>query len=70
MPEVPGRSDSLVKIGSGAHGEMAERLNAAVLKTAEPSRVPWVRIPLSPDPQVPLFANRETHMASNEPGHL
>ncbi len=32
----------------GRDGEMAERLNAAVLKTAEPSRVPWVRIPLSP----------------------
>src|SRR5438270_8963966 len=29
-------------------GEMAERLNAAVLKTAGPSRGSWVRIPLSP----------------------
>jgi hypothetical protein len=27
---------------------VAERFNAAVLKTAEPSRVPWVRIPPSP----------------------
>jgi hypothetical protein len=31
-----------------ADGEMAERLNAAVLKTAGPSRGSWVRIPLSP----------------------
>ena len=30
-------------------GEMAERFNAAVLKTAEPSRAPRVRIPLSPE---------------------
>jgi hypothetical protein len=30
------------------YGEMAERFNAAVLKTAEPETVPWVRIPLSP----------------------
>ena len=29
-------------------GEMAERSNAAVLKTVEPLRVPGVRIPLSP----------------------
>jgi hypothetical protein len=28
---------------------MAERFNAAVLKTAEPETVPWVRIPLSPN---------------------
>ena len=28
---------------------MAERFNAAVLKTAEPETVPWVRIPLSPE---------------------
>ena len=27
---------------------MAERLNAAVLKTVDPLRGPWVRIPLSP----------------------
>ena len=37
----------------GRDGEMAERLNAAVLKTAEPSRVPWVRIPLSPPASTP-----------------
>jgi hypothetical protein len=35
-------------IGLLDHGEMAERFNAAVLKTAEPETVPWVRIPLSP----------------------
>jgi hypothetical protein len=29
-------------------GEMAERLNAPVLKTGDLSRGPWVRIPLSP----------------------
>ena len=29
-------------------GEMAERSNAAVLKTVEPARAPGVRIPLSP----------------------
>jgi hypothetical protein len=29
---------------------VAERLNAAVLKTAEPLRVPWVQIPPSPNP--------------------
>ncbi len=31
-----------------AAGEMAERSNAAVLKTVEPARAPGVRIPLSP----------------------
>ncbi len=31
-----------------APGEMAERSNAAVLKTVVPARVPGVRIPLSP----------------------
>ena len=31
-----------------ARGEMAERLNASVLKTEGPSRGSWVRIPLSP----------------------
>ena len=31
-----------------SHGEMAERLNAAVLKTVERASVPRVRIPLSP----------------------
>ena len=36
---------SLVKF---APGEMAERSNAAVLKTVEPARAPGVRIPLSP----------------------
>ena len=35
-------------VGSLIDGEMAERLNAAVLKTAGPSRGSWVRIPLSP----------------------
>ena len=30
-------------------GEMAEWSNAAVLKTVVPSRVPWVRIPVSPN---------------------
>ncbi len=34
-------------------GEMAERLNAAVLKTVDPLRGPWVRIPLSPQLKVP-----------------
>jgi hypothetical protein len=27
-------------------------LNAAVLKTAEPLRVPWVQIPPSPNPDI------------------
>jgi hypothetical protein len=31
-----------------AAGEVAERLNAPVLKTGGPSRAPWVRIPPSP----------------------
>jgi hypothetical protein len=31
-----------------ACGEMAEWLNAPVLKTGDLSRGPWVRIPLSP----------------------
>ena len=31
------------------HGEMAERFMAAVLKTADVLKRPWVRIPLSPD---------------------
>jgi hypothetical protein len=29
-------------------GEVAERLNAPVLKTGKPARVSWVRIPPSP----------------------
>jgi hypothetical protein len=46
------RSPSLLQIQNDAiittHGEMAERLNAAVLKTVERESVPGVRIPLSP----------------------
>jgi hypothetical protein len=34
-------------------GGMAERLKAAVLKTAEGSRLPWVQILLPP----PIFCN-------------
>ena len=48
------RSPSLLQIQNDAiittHGEMAERLNAAVLKTVERESVPGVRIPLSPPP--------------------
>ena len=32
----------------GFHGEVAERLNAPVLKTGVSERAPWVRIPPSP----------------------
>lgn len=39
------------------HGEMAERLNAAVLKTVERESVPGVRIPLSP----PLLVMHRCH---------
>ena len=37
---------------SESAGEVAERLNAPVLKTGVPSRGPWVRIPPSP-PVIP-----------------
>ena len=36
------------KIRESRSGEVRERLNRAVSKTVEPSRVPWVRIPPSP----------------------
>jgi hypothetical protein len=36
------------KIRKSRDGEVRERLNRAVSKTVEPSRVPWVRIPPSP----------------------
>jgi hypothetical protein len=36
------------------YGEMTEWLKVAVLKTAVPETVPWVRIPLSP-PDVTFF---------------
>ena len=39
------------------HGEMAERFNAAVLKTVERESVPGVRIPLSP----PLLVMHRCH---------
>ena len=32
----------------GPHGGVPERPNGAVLKTAEPSRAPWVQIPAPP----------------------
>ena len=35
---------------------MAERFMAAVLKTADVLKRPWVRIPLSPDVTYPKFA--------------
>ena len=37
--------------GCVVHGEMAERLNATVLKTADLAMGPRVRIPVSPDLQ-------------------
>src|SRR3954471_1873096 len=36
------------KLVDARRGEVRERLNRAVSKTVEPSRVPWVRIPPSP----------------------
>ena len=55
------RSPSLLQIQNDAiitnHGEMAERLNAAVLKTVERESVPGVRIPLSP----PLLVTHRRH---------
>ena len=55
------RSPSLLQIQNDAiittHGEMAERLNAAVLKTVERESVPGVRIPLSP----PLLVMHRRH---------
>ena len=55
------RSPSLLQIQNDAiittHGEMAERLNAAVLKTVERESVPGVRIPLSP----PLLVMHRCH---------
>jgi hypothetical protein len=43
---------------------MAERFNAAVLKTAEPETVPWVRIPLSPRRKLPFNAWRQFSLAT------
>ena len=55
------RSPPLLQIQNDAiittHGEMAERLNAAVLKTVERESVPGVRIPLSP----PLLVTHRRH---------
>ena len=55
------RSPSLLQIQNDViittHGEMAERLNAAVLKTVERESVPGVRIPLSP----PLLVMHRRH---------
>ena len=55
------RSPSLLQIQNDAiittHGEMAERLNAAVLKTVERESVPGVRLPLSP----PLLVMHRRH---------
>src|SRR5271154_4990672 len=42
------KDGSYGKIGEVRCGEVRERLNRAVSKTVEPSRVPWVRIPPSP----------------------
>ena len=36
------------QIDKSFEGEVAERLNATVLKTVDPLRGPWVRIPPSP----------------------
>ena len=43
-----GRLFGSVRAQSAYPGEVAERLNAPVLKTGVPSRGPWVRIPPSP----------------------
>ena len=48
-----GRRDAII----AGYGEMAERLNAAVLKTVERESVPGVRIPLSP----PLLVTHRRH---------
>src|SRR5579872_1810332 len=40
--------DSICRAEFPTAGEVAERLNAPVLKTGVPARVPWVRIPPSP----------------------
>ncbi len=44
----PGLCSSVRAQSAIPAGEVAERLNAPVLKTGEPSRAPWVRIPPSP----------------------
>src|SRR5438309_6792444 len=56
------RSRRDVEAGRNPHhyciGGVAERLNAAVLKTAEAARLPWVRIPPPPRlfrPQLTAF---------------
>jgi hypothetical protein len=41
---------SRIKATLAVRGEVAEWFKAAVLKTAEPLRVPWVQIPPSPNP--------------------
>ena len=46
LPAIP--QLRYLKFFTFAPGEMAERSNAAVLKTVDPSRGPGVRIPLSP----------------------
>ena len=48
---------SSLRARSDSAGEVAERLNAPVLKTGVPSRGPWVRIPPSP-PESKRWASR------------
>jgi hypothetical protein len=50
-----------VRAQSAYPGEVAERLNAPVLKTGVPSRGPWVRIPPSPPAVRAVLAGIRNH---------
>ncbi len=50
--------------GSTGAGEVAERLNAPVLKTGVPARGPWVRIPPSPPINQRVAVTRSSFLAA------
>jgi hypothetical protein len=78
---LPLKGGALLKVGwgrkatYGALGEVAERLNAAVLKTAVGASLPWVRIPPSPPMNVnrlpsPINKGSAGDCAFGQSGHL
>ncbi len=76
VPELPGTMPIAGSVTSS--GGMAERTKAAVLKTAGPLGVPWVRIPLPPPrtrslriyPSAPTRRRDRRHARGSIPLHL
>ena len=54
-------------IGNSPSGGVAERSNAAVLKTAEVARLPWVRIPPPPHEMGTFRARRQEPDRPSDP---